>query len=105
MSSTGEGSPPPVSTLPQPLDLVFTAPIEKDGAFPTYVTVPDSAATLGTRRAVKVEGTIDGHEFAATLMPSGTGPHWLPLRAALCTATGKSQAGEQVTVAIRRRLS
>ena len=94
-----------MSTFPQPLDLVFTAPIEKDGAFATFVTLPDSAAALGTRRAVKVGGTIDGHEFAATLMPSGTGPHWLPLRAALCTATGKSLAGEQVTVAIRQRFS
>ena len=94
-----------MSTFPQPLDLVFTAPIEKDGAFPTFLTVPGSAEALGTRRAVKVGGTIDGHEFAATLMPSGDGPHWLPLRAALCTATGKSQAGEEVTVALRRRLS
>jgi Domain of unknown function (DUF1905) len=94
-----------VSTNPQPLDLVFTAPLEKDGAFATFVTVPDSAEILGTRRAVKVGGTIDGHEFAATLMPSGTGPHWLPLRAALCKATGKSQAGEQVTVVLRERFS
>ena len=105
MSSATSARPSPVSTLPQPLDLVFTAPIEKDGAFPTFVTVPDSAATLGTRRAVKVGGTIDGHEFAATLMPSGSGPHWLPLRAALCRATGKSLAGEQVTIALRRRFS
>ncbi|MGC4869227.1 DUF1905 domain-containing protein [Micromonospora sp. DT53] len=54
---------------PQPLDYRFTAPIEKDGAFATYVTVPDSADLLGTRRAVKVTGTIDGHPFSATLMP------------------------------------
>ena len=94
-----------MTTFPQPLDLSFTAPIEKDGAFPTFVTVPGSAEALGTRRAVKVTGTIDGHEFAATLMPSGAGPHWLPLRAALCTATGKSRPGEQVTVALRQRLS
>jgi hypothetical protein len=87
------------------LDLAFTAPIEKDGAFPTYLTVPDSAATLGTRRAVKVEGEIDGHPFAATLMPSGTGPHWLPLKAALCRQVGKSQAGEEVSVRLLRRLS
>ncbi|WP_346622410.1 DUF1905 domain-containing protein [Blastococcus montanus] len=94
-----------MTTPAQPLDLTFTAPIEKDGAFATFVTVPGSADVLGTRRAVKVTGTIDGHEFAATLMPSGEGPHWLPLRAALCKATGKSRAGEQVTVALRQRLS
>lgn len=90
---------------PQPLDHRFTAPIEKDGAFATYVTVPDSAELLGTRRAVKVTGTIDGHPFSATLMPSGTGPHWLPIRAALCKAIGKSEAGAQVTFHIEQRLS
>ena len=58
-------------TTPLPLDVTFTAPIEKDGAFPTYLTVPDSAELFGTRRAVKVTGTTDGHPFAATLMPSG----------------------------------
>ena len=93
-----------MSTSPD-LDLQFTALIEKDGAFPTYLVVPDSAEVLGTRRAVKVTGTTDGHPFAATLMPSGAGPHWLPLRAAICTAIGKSAAGEQVTVHLQLRLS
>ena len=51
---------------PQWLDHTFTAPIEKDGAFATYLTVPGSADLLGTRRPVKVGGTIDGHPFAAT---------------------------------------
>ena len=92
-------------TTPRPLNVTFTAPIEKDGAFPTYLTVPDSADMLGTRRAVKVTGTTDGHPFAATLMPSGNGPHWLPLRAAICTAIGKSRAGEDVTVHLEQRLS
>ena len=92
-------------TTPRPLDVTFTAPIEKDGAYPTFLTVPDSADLLGTRRPVKVTGTTDGHPFAATLMPSGSGPHWLPLRAAICTAIGKNQAGEQVTVHLQQRLS
>ncbi len=92
-------------TTPRELDVTFTVPIEKDGAFPTYLTVPDSAEMLGTRRAVKVTGTTDGQPFAATLMPSGSGPHWLPLRAAICTAIGKSRAGEEVTVHLRQRLS
>ncbi len=94
-----------MSDFLQPLDLTFTAPIEKDGAFPTFVTVPDSAEVLGTRRAVKVGGTLDEHPFAATLMPSGTGPHWLPLRAALCKAVGKSGAGEEVRVRLEQRFS
>ena len=93
------------TVTPQDIDASFTAPIEKDGAFPTYLTVPDSAELLGTRRAVKVSGTIDGHAFAATLMPSGTGPHWLPLRAATCAAIGKNRAGEQVTVHVQQRLT
>jgi len=87
------------------LDHTFTAPIEKDGSFATYVTVPGSAELLGTRKAVKVTGTIDGHPFAATLMPSGSGPHWLPIRAALCKAIGKSRAGEEVTFHLDERLT
>ena len=92
-------------TTPRELDVTFTVPIEKDGAFPTFLTVADSAEMLGTRRAVKVTGTTDGHPFAATLMPSGSGPHWLPLRAALCAAIGKSRAGEDVTVHLQQRLT
>lgn len=86
------------------LDHAFTAPLEKDGAFPTYVTVPGSAELLGTRRAVKVRGTIDGHPFTATLMPSGTGPHWLPVRAELCRLIGRSAAGEEVAFRLEERL-
>ncbi len=92
-------------TMTARLDHSFTAPIEKDGAFTTYVTVPGSAELLGTRKAVKVTGTIDGHPFAATLMPSGSGPHWLPIRAALCKAIGKSAAGEEVTFHLAERLT
>ncbi len=92
-------------TRPHPLDVTFTVPIEKNGAFATYLTVRDSAELFGTRRPVKVAGTTDGHPFAATLMPSGEGPHWLPLRAAICTAIGKSRAGEEVTVHLQRRVS
>jgi hypothetical protein len=87
------------------LDARFTAAIEKDGSFPTYLTVPGSAELLGTRKAVKVTGTIDGHPFAATLMPSGSGPHWLPLRAAICSAIGKSRAGEEVDVHLTERVT
>jgi hypothetical protein len=87
------------------LDFGFSAPLEKDGAFPTFVTVPGSPELLGTRRPVKVGGTIDGHPFTATLMPSGRGPHWLPIRKALCKQIGKDQAGVEVTVRLEQRLS
>ena len=90
---------------PPPLDHAFYARIEKDGAFPTYLTVPDSAEVLGTRRPVKVEGTIDDQPFAATLMPSGQGPHWLPLKADLCRRLGKADAHDEVAVHLTRRLS
>jgi hypothetical protein len=89
----------------QPLDHTFTAPIEKDGSFPTYVTVPGSAELLGTRRPVRIGGTIDGHPFTATLMPSGTGPHWLPIKAAVCKLIGKDEAGTPVTFHFQERLS
>jgi hypothetical protein len=89
----------------EPIDYVFTAAIEKDGSYATYVTVPGSAELFGTRRPVKVAGTIDGHPFTATLMPSGSGPHWLPLKAALCKAIGKDKAGEEVTFRLEQRLN
>lgn len=88
---------------PQPLDARFTAAISKDGAFATYLELAGSEEALGTRRAVKVTGTLDGHPFAATLMPSGTGPHWLPLRKALCATIGKDSAGQHVEVHLQQR--
>ena len=91
--------------MADPLDHTFDAPIEKDGAFATFLTVPGSAELLGTRAAVKVTGTLDGHPFAATLMPSGAGPHWLPLRKELCRAIGKHDAGERVRVRLEQRLT
>lgn len=89
--------------MPQDLDATFTAPISTGGAYATFVELPGFAELLGTRKAVKVSGTIDGHEFAATLMPSGAGPHWLPLRKAICQQIGKSTAGEDVVVRLLRR--
>ncbi len=88
----------------RPLDHTFTARIQKDGSFATYVTVPASAELFGTRRPVKVGGTIDGHRFTATLMPSGNGPHWLPIKAALCKLIGKDQAGVEVTIRLEQQL-
>jgi hypothetical protein len=103
MSTPVQANPSPRE--PRPLDHEFTAALEKDGAFATFITVPGSAELLGTGRAVKVAGTIDGHAFAATLMPSGQGPHWLPLRAAICRAIGKSRAGEEVSIHLRERFT
>lgn len=52
------------------MDASFTAPIQKNGAFATYLDLAGADELLGTRRAVKVAGTIDGQPFEATLMPS-----------------------------------
>lgn len=38
-------------------------------------------------------------------MPSGEGPHWLPMRVALCKLIGKSQAGVEVTFRLDQRRS
>jgi hypothetical protein len=92
-------------TAEQQIDHVFTTRIEKDGAFPTYLELPGSAEVLGTRRAVRVGGTLDGHPFTGTLMPSGQGPHWLPLKKALCAVIGKQDAGALVTVRLLQRFS
>ena len=54
---------------------------------------------------MKVGGTIDGHPFNATLMPSGEGRHWLPLKIALCKLIGKDGAGAEVTVHLEQRFS
>jgi len=65
------------------------------------VIVPGSAELLGSRRPVKV----GGHPFAVTLMPSGNGPHWLPMNAALCKLIGKDQTDVEVTVQVKQWLS
>jgi Domain of unknown function (DUF1905) len=88
---------------PQPLDHRFTAPLEKDGAFATFVTVPGSAEFLGTRRAVKVGGTIDGHPFRSSFMAMGDGTHKLPVKADVRKAIGK-ESGETVIVRLQERI-
>jgi hypothetical protein len=44
-----------------------------------------------------IEGTLDGQLFEATLMPSGTGPHWLPLRAATRKPSARTGQGNLLT--------
>ena len=46
---------------PRAIDFRFTAALEKEGGpFATFVTVPGSVEYLGTAKAVKVTGTVDG---------------------------------------------
>lgn len=86
------------------LNTTFTATIVKDEEKSgwTCVVWPESASFFGTRKPVKVSGTIDGHDFQATFLPLGDGTHMLPLKAALRTAI-KKQAGDTVQVHLKER--
>jgi hypothetical protein len=87
------------------LDKTFTATIEKDNVNSGWTCViwDESADFFGTRKAVKVAGTVDGYEFQATFMPFGDGRHMLPLRAALRKAIGKD-IGDTVEVHLKEKL-
>lgn len=88
------------------IDYSITAPMEtvpEIGAW-TVVRIPDTRALLGTGKAVKVAGTIDGHAFAATMLPLGDGSHCLPIKAAVRKTIGK-QAGDTVSIHLDQRFS
>ena len=94
------------TTFPQDIDTTFTAPITRDNENSgwTVVVMPNSGEFFGTRKPVKVAGTIDGHDFAATLLPMGDGTHLVPLKAALRKTIGKEQ-GEEITVHLTQRFT
>lgn len=90
----------------QHIDTVFTAAIRRNmgpGGW-TIVVMPDSGEFFGTRKPVKVAGTMDGHAFQATLLPTGDGTHMVPIKAALRKMVGKDD-GDQVIVHLQQRLS
>lgn len=88
------------------LDKTFTASLRRDGSPGgwTIVVMPGSGEYFGTRRPVKVRGEMDGHPFAATLLPTGDGTHMVPVKAELRDAVGKTD-GAPVTVRLIERLS
>lgn len=92
--------------IPQDIDITFTAPIarvdEKGGW--TFVVMPQSGEFFGTRKPVKVAGTIDGHPFRATLLPMGDGTHLVPIKAALRKLVDKAP-GVAATVHLEQRFS
>lgn len=91
-------------TKPGPLDLEFSAPLQRsdaDGGW-TYVVWPDSARTFGTKGRVKVSGTVDGVAIETSFMALGDGNHKLPVKAAVLRQIRKS-AGDPVTVRLTRR--
>jgi Domain of unknown function (DUF1905) len=87
------------------IDMRFTAPVirDEDSGW-ICVVVPGSGDFFGTRKAVKIGGSIDGNPFQATLLPLGDGTHMLPVKAALRKIVGK-QVGEDVDVHLDRRHS
>lgn len=66
----------------------------------TVFDVPGSREHFGTGKPVRTVGTVDGHEVAITLMPTGNGAHVGPVKATVRRAIGK-QAGERVLVELR----
>ena len=64
--------------------------------------MPASSEFFGTRKPVRVGGSIDGHGFEATLLPMGDGTHMVPLKAALRKRVAKA-LGDTVTIKLHRR--
>jgi Domain of unknown function (DUF1905) len=90
---------------PETIDSTFTAEIVRENNSGWIcVVMPGSGDFFGTRRAVKVAGTIDGHDFRATLLPMGDGTHMVPIKAAL-RKTVEKDLGDEVTVHLDKRFT
>jgi hypothetical protein len=67
------------------------------------VAWPESVSVLGTGKAVKVSAKVDGYEFKSALLPTGMGPHMLPIKKAILKAINKKM-GDEVEIYIWERL-
>lgn len=68
------------------------------------VQMPGSADFFGTGKSVKIGGTVDGHDYEATMLPVGGGTHMMPLRAAFRKILGKN-VGDDVNVHLTHRFT
>lgn len=92
---------------PVTLDHTFTAPVGVDvkGGIWSCVEMPGSADFFNTKRAIRVDPTVDDIPLAnAGLMVTGKGGHMLSISAKLRKQLGK-EIGDTVTVHLQRRLS
>ena len=76
---------------------------EVKGSMWTCINWPGSKEILGTGKAVKIKGTVDGHPIQVALMPNGQGDHMLSINKPLLKKLGK-QLGDTVTVFIEGRV-
>lgn len=89
----------------QPIDLSFTAEVIADpNSGWLCVQMPNSAELFGTGKSVKVAGTVDGHDYEASMLPVGGGVHMMPLRAPFRKVLKKG-LGDEVVVHLTRRCS
>jgi hypothetical protein len=96
-----------MTTDPTPIDHTFTAPIGVDvkGAVWPCVEMPGSAEFFGTKKAFRVDVTIDGIPLVNVgMMVTGTGGHMLSLSAKVRKKLGKD-IGDTVTIHLERRLT
>lgn len=85
------------SSTPLEFDTELIHPAEA-GSW-TVFDVPGSIEHFGTGNPVRVTGTIDDTPVALTLMPTGRGIHFGPVKAATRKLIGKA-AGDRVHVRI-----
>jgi Domain of unknown function (DUF1905) len=82
------------------LNTAFQGTISKDEVSGwACVLWQDSVTILGTGKTVRVACTVDELPFEVTLMPSGKGCHFLPLKAASRKLLNKD-IGDSVSVCI-----
>lgn len=65
----------------------------------TCVNWPGSKQILGTGKATKIKGTVDGYPIQIALMPNGQGDHMLSLNKTILKKINK-QLGDTVTIFI-----